>query len=393
MTSFHPPASRCLIRTGRWLVSAVLSGVALAIIPATAQGQAAAAPGPARAAAGLLTAPVLIPVNTVNWSASAGFGSRPPAWYTDRSGIVHLQGAARQISSAGAGALVVGTLPAAARPSKFVFTIAHTFNGTSAGLELNPNGEVFVLPPSSPAVTDLSFVSLEGVTYRPSSPGRLIPLNTTNWTGDTCCRAASWYANGSGVVHLQGAVTQSSPTGPGANLIGTLPVTARPAQTVYTIVPTFGGNYADLAIEPNGSLALIDPRPPAVKDYSAVSLESISYRRSAPGTALAINTANWSGSAGFGSRPPAWYTDRSGVVHLQGAVKQTSSTGTGARLIGTLPAAARPSHAVFAIVHTFNGTYADLAIGTDGTLQLIDPRPPLVTDYTFVSLESITYRR
>ena len=37
--------------------------------------------------------------------------------------------------------------------------------------------------------------------------------------------------------------------------------------------------YADLAIEPNGALALIDPRPPMVKDYTFVSLESITYRR------------------------------------------------------------------------------------------------------------------
>jgi hypothetical protein len=48
---------------------------------------------------------------------------------------------------------------------------------------------------------------------------------------------------------------------------------------------------------------------------------------------------------------------------------------------------------VYTIVHTFNGTYADLAIEPNGQLDLIAPRPPMVQDYGFVSLESITYRR
>jgi hypothetical protein len=33
------------------------------------------------------------------------------------------------------------------------------------------------------------------------------------------------------------------------------------------------------------------------------------------------------------------------------------------------------------------------ATGLSGALALIDPRPPMVKDYSFVSLESITYRR
>jgi hypothetical protein len=106
-----------------------------------------------------------------------------------------------------------------------------------------------------------------------------------------------------------------------------------------------------------------------------------------------VNTTNWSGSAGFGSRAPQWFKDSSGVIHLEGAVTQTSASGTGANLIGTLPAAAAPRHKVYTIVHTFNGTYADLAIEPNGALALIDPRSPMVKDYTFVSLESITYRR
>jgi hypothetical protein len=48
---------------------------------------------------------------------------------------------------------------------------------------------------------------------------------------------------------------------------------------------------------------------------------------------------------------------------------------------------------VFTIVHTFNGTYADIAIQTNGQIGLIDPRPPAVKDYSFVSLEGISYQQ
>jgi hypothetical protein len=44
-------------------------------------------------------------------------------------------------------------------------------------------------------------------------------------------------------------------------------------------------------------------------------------------------------------------------------------------------------------VHTFNGTYADLAINPSGQIVLIDPKPPAVKDYSIVSLESITYQQ
>jgi hypothetical protein len=48
--------------------------------------------GPATAA------PIPIPLNATNWSGSAGFGSTSPGWYEDSLGIIHLTGAARQIS-------------------------------------------------------------------------------------------------------------------------------------------------------------------------------------------------------------------------------------------------------------------------------------------------------
>jgi len=80
-------------------------------------------------------------------------------------------------------------------------------------------------------------------------------------------------------------------------------------------------------------------------------------------------------------------------VHLTGAAKQTVGTGGNANLLGTLPSAAAPTRDVYAIVHTFNGTYANIFIGSNGQISLIDPRAPAVKDYSFVSLEGISYQQ
>jgi hypothetical protein len=104
---------------------------------------------------------------------------------------------------------------------------------------------------------------------------------------------------------------------------------------------------------------------------------------------IPLNFLNWSAEVCCGGVEPQWYTDGSGIVHLIGAVTQTSKTGQ-ANLIGTLPPEARPTRNVFTIVHTGSGTYADLAIDKDGTINLL---PSFNTNTTFVSLEGISYRQ
>ena len=128
---------------------------------------------------------------------------------------------------------------------------------------------------------------------------------------------------------------------------------------------------------------------------SEASLVDIIGRLRSP----AATPGHWAGCAppnegGCGMRPsttPASSrrSTRFGIVHLQGAVTQTVSGGS--PLIATLPPAARPDREVYTIVHTFGGTYADLAIAPDGRIGVITPRPPAARDFSFVSLEGITY--
>jgi len=85
-----------------------------------------------------------------------------------------------------------------------------------------------------------------------------------------------------------------------------------------------------------------------------------------PTAPIFLNSANWSSNAGFGSAKPRWYKESGfvdpDVVHLQGAAKQTTTTGGDPNLLGRLTPAASPNRIVYTIVHTFDGTYADIAI-------------------------------
>jgi hypothetical protein len=334
-----------------------------------------------------------IALNTQNWSGSAGFGSRAPAWYTDFAGVIHLQGAVRQTSTAGSTPNLIGTLPKAARPKAVVYTIVHTFNGTYADLAIETNGQIALINPRPPAVQDYSFVSLESISYRPSLKGSGFPIGA-DWSAIPAfgARTLTFYKDSSRVIHLQGSVHQISTTGPTPNLIGTLPPGARPVANLFFIVHTFNGTYADLGIDTGGNISVINPRPPAVQDYGFVSLEGISFRLKPAADVLTVGP-DWAQFAGFGARVPAAFKDKSGIVHLEGAAKQISTAGSTPNLIATLDPAARPSHTVYTVVHTFNGTYADLAIAPNGQINVISPRPPAVQDYSFVSLEGITYRR
>jgi hypothetical protein len=347
------------------------------------------AAGPVARAAGA----VAIPLNTANWSGSAGFGATAPAWYLDSYGYVHLQGAAKQVSTGGDPTLI-GTLPAAAIPNRNVFTIVHTYGGTYADLGIQTNGQIRVIAPRPPAVTDLSFVSLESVSYLPGT-GTALTLNTANWSASAGfgSTAPAWSKDSDGYVHLQGAAKQVVPSGGDPTLIATLPAALTSCFDHFTIVHTYGGTYADLGIQTNGQIRVIAPRPPAVTDLSFVSLESISFFPCSGAPQLALNTANWSNNAGYSSAPAAWFLDiNSGVVHFQGAAKLIAGGG-GSSLVGTLPSLAWPARTIYTIAHTFDGTYADLSIAPNGEIRVIGPRPPMVADYSFLSLESITYLR
>jgi hypothetical protein len=236
--------------------------------------------------------------------------------------------------------------------------------------------------------------------------GTPITLNSQWWLGNAGFGtiAPTAYLDDYGDVHLWGAAKQRiclNPRGCGGdpNLLGTLPPGPyTPQRNIFTIAHTNFGTYADVGILTNGQIWLIDPRPPAIKDYSLVSLEGISYNPSnGPSTQIQLNNG-WAPDTRFNTIAPAAFAD-DGAVHLEGAaVLTTTPTPPNPTLLGTLPGLG-PAGNVYAIAHTNFGTYADVEITGhggagpgDAQIWLLAPRFPAFTDYAFVSLEGITYR-
>ena len=226
-----------------------------------------------------------------------------------------------------------------------------------------------------------------------------------SWSPNPCCgaRHPGWFKDAFGIVHLEGAVSQLvNPGGPA--LITTLPPAARPNRSVFEIVHTFGGTYADISIDPQGRVGIIAPRPPEKFDPSFVSLEGISYQTNdqIPVQPILVNQSNWVQNWGpqgsrnpnnsFGASNPGWYKDGSGIVHLEGATKLFNGSGPNEFLIGTLPAVAAPARTVNVLAHTFSGTYALLSIEPGGRIFYAPPRAPGLPDPFFVSLEGISYQ-
>lgn len=286
------------------------------------------------ASAGGLWAPITL--NAANWSGNAGFGTVAPAAYLDSQGLVHLQGAVTQTSQSG-NLNFIGTVPFGDRPNRVVYTIVHTFNGTYADLSIGTNGQIFLIPSSA---TGRQFVSLEGITYQPGNANPVTPisLNTANWSGNVCCGASApgaYVTDANGifsVVHLQGAVTQTSSSGSNPDFVGTLPFipntgTGGPPEqrTVYTIVHTFGGTYADLAINDSGQIFLLPLTGTLTQsDTRFVSLEGISFPIGFETSGINPDpNPGWDGGC-CGALPEIEaLEDHEGFIHLVGAVSQT----------------------------------------------------------------------
>jgi hypothetical protein len=393
----------------RWFAIVVLT---TAVLIASAAA-AAASPVPLRipqppdplniAAPPVSPNPPLV-LNSANWAAADKvpatevYGAAAPGFYLDQFGMVHLEGAVTQTSNAGTGSQVIGTLGPAARPDRDVFTIVHTFDGTYADLEITIAGTLLVTDPPSPAVTDLRFLSLESIVYPRSDSNQKFPANGPDWGADPADPPAWTQPVAGGPVYLEGIVKPGDfDDGPSPDIIGWLPEPIWPSHVVYTIVNANGGSYADLAIQTDGAIQLINPRPPAVPNNNSVSLEGVSYDlESSAASPIFPNEAAWVASNQVGGNPydpasPGWYEDDAGIIHLEGAVTQTNANDPISDEIATLPQAAYPSRNVYAIVHTFDGTYADVWIGTNGTISVIGARGPAVTDLSFLSLEGITW--
>ena len=97
-----------------------------------------------------------------DWEAIPG--ETVPGYHVDPVGFVHLRGALRRASGSSEVAL---SLPAAARPAavmRFPVYAEGNTGVTTAGIRIDPNGDLLVQAPGDAAG---NLVSLDGVTYKP----------------------------------------------------------------------------------------------------------------------------------------------------------------------------------------------------------------------------------
>ena len=377
------PRSRSLAVIGSSLaLIAALSGI-LALVTSR---PASATPGHGQ-----------ITVNSYNWSSNAGYGSRSPALVEDSEGVVHLEGALSQISASGGYADLLGWIEAGyAPPGRTVYTTVHTLGGTYADLAITGNGEIWLIPSTN---TNPGFVSLEGISYPTfSSTGSAVEpvqINTPDWYSYTPefnygAASASVWEDSRFTVHLMGGVQRVSTRGANPTLIGSVPAWADPLSTVFTIVHTLGGTYADLTVSSSGQIWL---QPSTNTNPGFVSLEGITYSidPSAPWQGLGAGDTGVT-AANFGNAAaPGWYEDLDGIVHLEGAFQGPEEPVPYNQflLIGQLPVA--PTSNVFTVVSTAYGTYADLVIGTDGKIWLLGFPGVGDTNATLISLDGIQF--
>jgi hypothetical protein len=140
----------------------------------------------------------------------------------------------------------------------------------------------------------------------------------------------------------------------------------------------------------------------AIVSGSALVFAMSGTASAAPTIPITANgNGGWSAYPCCNARPPSVYLDSQNVVHLQGAFSENPAyygqdlpghprPGNAYVLAvpGSIPSTYAPDRNVFTIVHTGSGTYADLMIGRDGSIDLL---PSYNTNTQFVSLEGISY--
>jgi hypothetical protein len=181
----------------------------------------------------------------------------------------------------------------------------------------------------------------------------------------------SWAVKG-GVVYLSGSLHQPSGSNPE---FAVLPAAARPARTLLLAVYTANGATANLTISPAGLMKVVSVflRLSETKDHISLigardytSLAGVSFpAATTAGHKLSLLNGWQSSQPGFGTGAPA-YTVIGGVVHLAGALHQTTGTN---EEFAVLPVAAWPARVLYLTVYTFEGSPGVLQINPDGEMS------------------------
>jgi hypothetical protein len=121
--------------------------------------QASGSPAAAHPAAASAAALTWHNLTLKNGWVNGGFGSYAAAYSVDSQHVVHLRG------SAASGSGMAFRMPNAVRPSHTLWLSIYAFNGSSGGLEIEPNGAAFLFDNTGSNSDVTQFSSLDGVTF------------------------------------------------------------------------------------------------------------------------------------------------------------------------------------------------------------------------------------
>jgi len=185
----------------------------------------------------------------------------------------------------------------------------------------------------------------------------------------------------SSIVRLRGAIATTGTAAVAFNL----PAGFRPPVNVYVPVDMMNSTKGRLIIASNGDVTVVAEGGTWSNAQQFTSLEGVSFAvNSTSFTALTLQNG-WN-NAPFATRNAAVRTIN-GTVHFQGAI---STGGTNLQPF-TLPAAFRPTSAVYAPVDLCNGTKGRLFIPTSGVVS-INVEGGVTSNATcFTSLESAKF--
>lgn len=311
------------------------------------------------------------PLTLANSWTGQPFGTGAPA--IGRSGnIVTFSGAV-----ANGTANQITTIGASFRPPTDVYVPVDLCNGARGRLLIQSTGAVLVQ--SAAGFADAQcFTSLEGVTYViPNAATKPVTLSN-GWVGGVFGTNTLRVQNNQGLVRFSGAIGSGT-----AAALFTLPVSLRPAASVYAPITLCNSVKGRLIIPTNGLVQVVPESGSFADAQCFTSLDGVEYQLN-PTAGTTIATLNGWTAQPFGTYPVT-VTDFSGVVRFTGAV-----AGGTTDVIATLPVKFRPRADVYVPVDLCNGKKGRLAIQSGG--NLVVSAPGTFSDaQCFTSLEGVSY--
>jgi hypothetical protein len=188
------------------------------------------------------------------------------------------------------------------------------------------------------------------------------------------------------VVHLAGAMAQLAGS---ASTAFVLPLKYRPNKIVYVPVTLLNGAFGRLIIESTGAVS-VQAEGPYGNAQQFTSLEGVTYSRGATLQYANIVLKNgWVDYNNTVTRKPGAALDTNNVVHLKGAMKQTSGT---IALAFTLAPNFRPSRDVYIHVNTVVGRAGRLNIHKNGDVY-VQAAGTFADAQGFTSLEGVSFSK